>query len=147
MKSLSRQIFYQKTGFVTCSYDDELQAIVQEFETFPFWNVELIAAYKAMHEACLQAVIRHKAQKWLCLSSKMNRATPQEVQEYITHVVTPKLINAGLKYYAQVLPGSALSRLSTKQWQHEAQAEAAQKGVVTNFTTAEEAITWLQQQK
>ena len=147
MKSPSRHIFYEKAGFITCSHDLHLQAIVQEFETFPSWNAELIAAYKAMHDACLQTVVRYHIKKWLCLSSKMNRATPPEIQEYIAHVATPRLLDAGLKYYAQVLPSSVITRVSTKIWQHKAQPEIEQKGIVTNFAAEEEAIAWLQQQK
>ncbi len=147
MNTSSRVIFYEKPEFITCWYDAELQAIVQEFAAFTFWTPALIEAYQEMHDACLQAVIRHQAHKWLCLSSKMNRATPPEIQEYIAHTVTPRLLEAGLKYYAQVSPGSALARFSTQRWQHETQTEAEGKGVLANFTDEQEARAWLQQQE
>ena len=145
MTMSSKKIFYEKPGFVVCWYDDELQAIVQEFESFQFWTPTLIDAYKEMHAACLQAVKTHHALKWLCLSSKLVRATPPEILDYIARVATPRLAEAGLKYYAQVAPGSAVARFSTKNWQNEIQPETQGQAFLANFTNESDARAWLQQ--
>lgn len=147
MKPLPQNIFYEKPGFAVCWYDQELQAIAQEFETVTYWTPELIETYKQMQDVMLQALSRYHTAKWLCLAGKWTRATPPEVQQWIEQVVTPGAIEQGLKYFAEVTPGSAITRFSTQQWQQEVQTVIQGQATIANFTTEQEARAWLQQQQ
>jgi len=146
MKPLPQDVFYEKPGFAVCWYDKELQALVQEFETVAYWTPELIETYKQMQDAMLQALSRYHAAKWLCLADKWARATPSEVQEWSEQVVAPGAMERGLKYFAEVLPGSAITRFSTQKWQEEIQPVIRGQLTLANFITEEEARAWLQQQ-
>ncbi|GAK57285.1 hypothetical protein U27_04250 [Candidatus Vecturithrix granuli] len=147
MKPLPQDIFYEKPEFAVCWYDKELEAIVQEFETVTYWTPELIETYKQMQDAMLQALSRYHATKWLCLAGKWVRATPPEVQKWIEQVVAPGVIERGLKYFAEVMPGSAITRFSTQKWQEGVQTVIRGQMTLANFSTEQEARAWLQQQQ
>ncbi len=59
----------------------------------------------------------------------------------------PSAMERGLKYFMEVLPGSAITRFSTQKWQEEVQTVIQGQLTLANFTTEQEARMRLQQQE
>lgn len=62
-------------------------------------------------------------------------------------MVAPGAMERGLKYFAEVLPGSAITRFSTQKWQEEVQPVIRGQMTLANFIAEEEAQAWSQQQQ
>ena len=85
---------------------------------------------------------QYKASKWLS-DDRNNGALPPEDLEWNKVVWIPRVVKAGWKYWALVIPEKAVAQMNMKRFQ----TEFAQAGVtVQTFSDPEVAMEWLVRQ-
>ncbi|MBP1627010.1 MAG: hypothetical protein H6Q00_1485 [Holophagaceae bacterium] len=96
----------------------------------------------ALREALLKGaelMEKHQATKWLS-DDRLAGPVPQEDKDWNAVNWVPRVIKAGWKYWAVVLPEKTVAQMNLRRFQD----EFAQKGVtVRTFTDPEAALAWL----
>ena len=85
-----------------------------------------------------------KANKWLSDDSKLGGALGQDMKDWNHDIWLPRMVAAGWKYWALVMPASAIGKMNLQRMA----GEFAQKGVTFQpFSNPAAAMTWLDKQK
>ncbi len=89
--------------------------------------------------AATDVLMKNKASKWLS-DDRLNPALKQADQKWILEVWQPKVLKAGWKYWAIILPEDAVGKLRMSVMA----TQYAKLGVKVNaFSSPEEGLTWL----
>jgi len=100
------------------------------------------ADLRAVLDRGAELLEQHQACKWLS-DDRNNGPLPAEDMEWNKAVWIPRVIQAGWKYWALVLPEKAVAQMNMKRFQ----AEFAAAGVsVQTFQDPEQALKWLEGQ-
>ncbi len=119
---------------VLLQYHPESRIIHHRFKRFifgePFRQTMMVGS---------EALEKHKAKKWLS-DDRLNGALPADDAKWGVEVWTPRVMGAGWKYWAIVLPEKAVGQLSMKRLCE----MYSQMGVTTAvFSDPDQAMTWL----
>ncbi len=116
-------------------YDSDLQCVMVEFSGSPD-----LKEFKALANPIISLLKKHKANKELnnTLNLEVNSI---ENQEWAQTVWFPDAVEAGLKYFAFVVPSNIFGQVSAEQTNEKAEEEGAIE--IKYFETEDKAKEWL----
>ena len=97
------------------------------------------APFREMLNAGALAMEQRLSQKWLS-DDRNNSALPEEDEKWSNEDWVPRVIRAGWKYWAVVIPTKAVGQLNIQRF---VEAFASHGVTVQVFTDPDEAMTWL----
>jgi hypothetical protein len=99
--------------------------------------------FRRVLEKGLEAFIQHGACKWLSDDRGNGPLTPTD-SEWALHEWAPRVMRAGWKFWAVVMPEKVLGQMNMKRWI----ATYAEQGVTANaFADPVLALRWLEEQR
>jgi hypothetical protein len=118
-------------------YYPNKKIIHHQFRTFVYGR-----EFRDVLETGLEAFERFGARKWLSDDRGSSAPTEEDVQ-WASNDWAPRVMAAGWKYWAIVMPEKVIGQLSLRRWIK----MYAEKGVtVRAFTSPDEALAWLETQ-
>jgi hypothetical protein len=125
------------TASVVLRYHPHTKIVHHELKRFVYGQ-----EFRDVLEKGLQTFIAHGAVKWLSDDRGNGPLTPADSEWALTDWA-PRVIAAGWKYWAVVMPEKVLGQMNMRRWI----ATYAEKGVTAQaFTDPREAMTWLTKQ-
>ncbi|MDP8998817.1 MAG: hypothetical protein M3O46_01760 [Myxococcota bacterium] len=98
--------------------------------------------FRSVLEKGLETFVKHRACKWLSDDRGNTAITPADT-EWALQDWAPRVIAAGWKYWAVVMPENVIGQMNMKRWIK----TYADRGVTAQaFTQPGEAMLWLEQQ-
>jgi hypothetical protein len=121
-------------AFVTLWYHPEQKVIHHQIHQF------LVAgAFQRLLTAGAELMEKHGAAKWLS-DDRNNVVLSPDDREWSDTVWAPRVLKAGFKYWAIVVPSQAVAELQMKALR----AKREKQGLVVEmFVSVEDAMTWL----
>src|SRR5262249_6213138 len=128
--------------FVKIDWDTSTQCIVADWK-----GVGRGAAYRAALDRSLELVRKHKASRWLGIMLEANGVMAPEDAEWLRVDWFPRLLAAGGRRFAVVLPAQALAAMQLNRIKREIDADKPDPNAFLNryFDNVAEARAWLAQ--
>lgn len=126
--------------FVKIDWDEETRSIVADWK-----GVGRGAAYRAALDRSLELVRKHGARRWLGIMLEVTGVMSPEDSEWLVHDWLPRLLAAGCRRLAVVLPPQALAAMQLNRLKREIDAEKPDPEAFHNryFDDLAEAHAWL----
>jgi hypothetical protein len=120
--------------FVSLRYHQRTRIVHHEFKQFVHGE-----NFRNVLEKGLEIFTKHSANKWLS-DDRGNTAIKPADAEWAIQDWAPRVIAAGWKFWAVVLPENVIGQMNMRRWLK----TYSEKGVTAEpFTTPEEAMKWL----
>jgi hypothetical protein len=126
--------------FVKIDWDETTQCIVADWK-----GVGRGPAYRAALDRSLELVRRHRARKWLAIMLHAAGVMAPDDAEWLRVDWFPRLLAAGGRRFAVVLPAQALASMQLNRIKREIDAEKKDPDAFLNryFDNLDEARAWL----
>jgi hypothetical protein len=126
--------------FVQIDWDEKSQAIVAEWKGSARGE-----AYRSALDRSLELVRRHKARRWLAIMLESTGVLPPEDAEWLQHDWFPRLLAAGGRRFAIVLPAAGLAALQLNRIKKSIDEEKDDVHTFANryFDDVKKARAWL----
>ena len=127
-------------SFVKIDWDEQNQCIVADWK-----GIGRGGAYRAALDKSLELVKKHKARRWLGIMLEANGVMAPEDAAWLKDDWFPRLLAAGGRRFAVVLPGPALSALQLNRIKREIDAGKPDPNAFLNryFDNVADARKWL----
>jgi hypothetical protein len=126
-----------ETEHVVLWYHTDKKIVHHRFNSFVYGD----PLRSCMMEGC-ELLEKHAATKWLA-DDRRNSALPEEDLEWTVEVWQPRAIEAGLTYFAVILPKKTVGRMNRERIIKKAEEAGV---VVKTFSEPDEGLAWLRSQ-
>jgi len=127
--------------FVRIDWDEECKCIVAEWKG----NARASSVYRATLDRSLQLVKKHSASRWLAIMIESSGVISPEDTEWLQKDWFPRLIGAGGRRFAVVLPPKGLAALQLNRIKRDIDSDKADPNAFANqyFDDVSIARAWL----
>jgi hypothetical protein len=122
------------TEYATLWYHPEPKVVHHKFHKYIYGE-----EFRQVLEKGLEVFIQHNAQKWLS-DDRLNSALPPEDAEWGINNWSPRVMGAGWKYWALVMPDKIVGQMNMQRF---IDLYAKQGVTVQIFDDPDEALKWL----
>jgi hypothetical protein len=126
-------IYYDKP-FLIVHYDEAVKCIIMEWKGFAFTN-----EMREGHNKGLELLKEKKAFRWIS-DLRLAKTVAEDDQEWLREDWKPRLLEAGMRYSAIIVPQSALGRIQMKTLMERSKDKIAERRY---FDDIREAKAWL----